>query len=106
MTVATTRSFSHGFSLSEIALRRIVDIAKEQAAKLQSSPPANVHFKTRLVNGVVEDTESLDFVVNQDNIGRSEVQELSIQIKLAPNQDPPTISLRFSNPQVLDRASP
>jgi hypothetical protein len=83
--VESRKTFKHGFVLTEAELRRIVDNISEQFQKLGETP--SITYKMTFRNGVIADTNSLDEVLSQENIGSGQIISLGIRYREAEPED-------------------
>lgn len=92
-----TRSLNKGFLLNEQELKRITDIISEQFDKLGSENKAKFNYTIKNFNGLVEETENIDYILKSENLGNSQIIELKISA-ISDNSDN-AITLNFSNNQ-------
>jgi hypothetical protein len=105
MDVESRRAFRSGFILKEQDLRRLVDIVKQEFAKLQNvqTRPPVCHIKFR--NGVLAETNSIDEVLQQENSGSSQIIRLSYDQVTDESPEPSRIFLEFINADQDDETS-
>lgn len=92
-----TRSINQGFLLNEQELKRITEIISEQFDKLELESKAKFSFTIKNFNGLVEETENIDYILKSENLGNSQITDLKISA-ISDNSDN-TITLNFSNNQ-------
>jgi len=74
-----TRLFDSGFFLNEQELRRMIDVISEQFEKVVGKSQIRFRYKTKIFNGLVVESDSLEFVLKSENIGSSKILELEIR---------------------------
>lgn len=101
-----TRLFDSGFFLNEQELRRLVDIITEQFEKLVEKPQIRFKYKTKIYNGLVIESDSLEFVLKSENIGSSKILEVEIKAYTETTSDEILISFNdtFSGKNFEEKA--
>jgi hypothetical protein len=69
IAVEAREKFRHGFVLTEGEFRRLVDLLREQAKKLQAFDNLTEKFIIKFLNGVVAEADSIDTILQQENSG-------------------------------------
>ncbi len=100
MVIETSKTFKHGFILTESHLQRIIDTVSEQFRKRFENLPPRLGFSVRLRNGVSVSTYSLDRVLREENLGASQIVRLEIDWHAQRALDPTVVSLEFKNTDV------
>lgn len=101
-----TRLFDSGFFLNEQELRRLIDIITEQFEKLVEKPQIRFKYKTKIYNGLVVESDSLEFVLKSENIGSSKILEVEIKAYTETTSDEILISFNdtFSGKNFEEKA--
>jgi len=97
MQVESKKSFNHGFILTEADLRRTVEAVTEQFKKLANTPVPAPSFKMKFKNGVIAETNSIDDVLSQENIGSSQIIRLKALFKNNSDNDDISVEFEFIN---------
>jgi len=97
MQVESKKSFNHGFTLTEAELRRTVEAVIEQFKKLVNTPVPEPFFKIKFRNGVIADTNSIDDVLNQENVGSSQIIRLKALFKNSSENEDISVEFEFIN---------
>ncbi|KAA5533560.1 hypothetical protein F0919_13555 [Taibaiella lutea] len=91
----SSKSIDTGFLLNEQELRRIIEVINEQFEKTESNKNLKITYIIENANGQVIETTSLEYIINYENIGPSEIVTLTVEaIGDIPNEE---IKLTFSN---------
>lgn len=75
----TTRIVNSGFFLNEQELRRLIDVVTEQFEKIAEGSKVKFKFLTKIFNGLVVESDSLEYVLKSENIGSSQIVEIEIK---------------------------
>lgn len=97
MVIETTKTFSHGFTLTEANLQRIVRDVSEQFGRRFSDSPPNMVFTVRLRSGLTVSAYTLDRVLGEENLGASQIVRLEIDWHAPSVLDPTIVSVVFKN---------
>lgn len=97
MVTELTRTFKNGFILTEAVLERIVTDVSEQFRQGFGDAPPKLVFTMRLRNGVTVSAYTLDRVLNEENLGDSQIVRLEIDWYAPRVLDPTVVSLVFKN---------
>jgi len=96
MDVEARKSFKYGFVLKESDLRRLVDLARQQLEKAENGGVKPPHFNIKFRNGALANTESLDEVLEQENIGSGQIIRLKCE-QATDGSAPSRILVEFVN---------
>lgn len=98
MKTENQRSYNTGFVLTEPELRRIHQLIIEQFQRqLGSSVNIKVSYEIRYRNGSISEPNSLDTIIDQENIGSSAITRLGIRFTDDNNPFLYDVTLRFIN---------
>ncbi|MCP4606304.1 MAG: hypothetical protein GY847_38305 [Proteobacteria bacterium] len=99
MRAEIQRSYRHGFLLKETDLRRMVDLVRGRLGRRDDKEDINATFTTRLRDGGIAETDSLDELMELDNEGPGKVVGLTLEIS---DSDANRVLLGFREPQERD----
>jgi len=97
MVIEIAKTFKNGFILTEADLERIVNDVSEQFRQRSGDVPPKLVFTVRLRNGVTVSAYTLDRVLNEENLGDSQIVRLEIDWYAPRVLDPTVVSLEFKN---------
>ena len=95
MKVESKNSIKAGFTLSEQELRRLVDDMKQQMVKVSEKQTLIERYEIKFKNGAIAETESLDFVLSQENLGSSSIIRLKVIIQEKEDDPDNVITTEF-----------
>jgi hypothetical protein len=100
MDVEAKRTFKYGFVLRETDLRRLIDTAAQQLAKVADVHIGEPSFRMKFRNGVFANASGLDEVFEQENTGSKQIIRLRYEqsaTKPSSTSEPSRILLEFVN---------
>jgi hypothetical protein len=97
MVIEIAKTFRSGFILTEAHLERIVSDVSEQFRQRFSDVPPKLAFTVRLRNGVTVSAYTLDRILNEQNLGVSQIVRLEIDWYAPRLLDPTVASLVLKN---------
>jgi hypothetical protein len=97
MKTEARKVLKHGYWLTEQELRRIVDSLIQQMERVSLRSDIITSFELKFQNGVISETQLIDDVISQENIGSGAINRLKIHMKSMNNTVHPEISLEFIN---------
>lgn len=101
MRSEASKSFKHGFTLTEQELRRIYDQVCQQIKSTKQDGDITSDFTLKFKNGVISNPTSLDEILSQENLGSSAIQRLSITVH-GNNVENSKIFVQFNNVDTED----
>lgn len=102
MKSESSKSFHHGFELSEQEIRRIFDILSQQMRSIAKHDGFETNFEVKFDNGVIASPLSLDEITSQENLGSSAIRRLKINIQGCGPSSTYKASLQFVDPKKED----
>ena len=101
------KTFRHGFVLTEAELVRATADADAQIRKV-TKEPVKTQIEARFKNGTISEFDSIDALLQLENIGPSEITRLRIELQETPKRLIPehTIAITFRNPEQEEDATP
>ncbi|HVO83942.1 MAG TPA: hypothetical protein VMU60_05910 [Syntrophobacteria bacterium] len=97
MVVEIAKTFRSGFILTEVDLERIVNDVSEQFRQRFDETPPKLAFTVRLRNGLTVSAYTLERILNEENLGESQIVRLEIDWYAPRLLDPTLASLVFQN---------
>ncbi len=95
MKTEASKTFEHGFVLTEQELRRIVDTATRKMREAVPDSDPRTLFEITFRNGTVTDSDSLDDVLSLENFASRQIVGLSVTIKEKNEQPQYFVDTRF-----------
>lgn len=98
MNVQSRRSYPSGFTITEAELRKLLEIIREQFAKLGTSAPTNTSITVDYAGGAKAECQNIEEILATENYGSSRIVDLRIATSLSENAKLASIIIRFANP--------
>lgn len=80
MKITSTKKYEFGFVLSEIELRRVIDISKEQISKSTSTDEIVEEIDVSFKNGVIAQNLTIEQVLALENAGANRIVTIDISV--------------------------
>ena len=102
LKVESKKSFKFGFILNETELRRLVDLVREQTAKIEGHGNTSESYTLKFQNGAVAESNDIDTVFQQENSGSGLIVRLKAEIKGSGDNGDCSTSFEFINADLDD----